>query len=161
MNRFARAFGLLTLGVICFGLAACGGAGRAPVSGKITVMGKPHAGGNLVVSFIGKDGLPVTTEVGPDGSYQASGVLVGEVRVSISSPQDAAGQDDPLRVYREKGTLTPEDEKMVEKLKAEMSKPKAAAKAGIPERYRDPATSNLKTVIERGQNTYNADLKLP
>src|SRR5262249_28947781 len=53
-------------------------------SGKVTLEGKPLNATGVVISFVGKDGRPVTTEVGRDGNYVASGVLVGEVTVLVS-----------------------------------------------------------------------------
>lgn len=152
--RFIRswAFFLSAAGLALL-ISACSGPSRATVSGKVTFEGQPIAASGVMISFIGTDGKPVTAEVGADGKYQASGVLVGEVQVAVAyvRPQ---GQDLPS-LLKPKDRFDPKTE--APKLDPALMQP--MTKSPFPESYSDPTTSNLKTTIEKGENIYNADLK--
>jgi hypothetical protein len=131
-------------------LTGCNQEYRAPVSGKVTMEGKLLKDSGLVISFIGKDGLPVTAEIGQDGTYKASGVLVGEVTVLIA--WNAPAEKSPAQ------TTKPTGADLKEPPPPEKEAP-PAPKSPIPEKYSDPAKSPLKTVIAREGNTYDVDLK--
>jgi hypothetical protein len=62
----------------------CDGKRRASVSGTVTIDKKAPNLSGLIISFVGSDGQAATAEVDADGSYQVSGVLVGENKVSLN-----------------------------------------------------------------------------
>jgi hypothetical protein len=97
--------------LLLFLLGGCGSDNLAPVSGTITMNGKPLANANVNFQPIGSD----NKEVGPgsygktdaDGHYslrlkstERPGAVVGKYKVSITmgvdSQSDANGQKDPI-----------------------------------------------------------------
>jgi hypothetical protein len=160
------------LWLVCSFLLICltGCAARTTeVSGKITFKGKEPNLKGLRISFMGQDGMPITTEVGLDGSYHASGVPVGEVKVAfihIPPEEPAAAPDKPARdsvpADRQGEPMTPEQAKEREK-EAEARRqgrerqgPPASA---IPGRLADPGTSGITTTFEAGKaNAFDYDL---
>ena len=93
----------LAAGLAAVGLAGCGGPEMAPVSGRVTLDGKPLAG--VVVNFfpVGSKerptpGYPSLSEpTGPDGRFALAnphlkrpGAVVGPHRVSVNTPVPAS-----------------------------------------------------------------------
>ena len=62
----------------------------APVTGKVTVDGKPLGAGKIIFSPQSTDnqaaGRVASTEVSADGSYKIYGVVVGDHKVSVVLP---------------------------------------------------------------------------
>jgi hypothetical protein len=85
-NRFL--FVLFVPGLLCLAVGCGGGPGTAHVSGKVLLQGgQPLPGGTITFFPVegGKDRLPVTATIKPDGTYDASAVPVGKVKISISN----------------------------------------------------------------------------
>jgi len=84
--------GILAAAVAVFGLSGCGGGGPklAPVSGIVTLNGKPFKDADIV--FVpdgsGDEGLPGLDKTGPEGNYMAMtggrrGLVPGKYKVHI------------------------------------------------------------------------------
>jgi hypothetical protein len=135
----------------------------ANVSGKVTVDGKPLTPKQtgLVVSFVGKDSLPVTASVADDGTFHAKGVALGDNSVAVYWVPPP-GQDPGTKVKDGKLPASPEGGPDWEQPPAPAKTPgksQSAATSPIPEHYFDPNTSGLTFTVQPGQNTYNIDLK--
>jgi hypothetical protein len=130
-------------------VSGCGG-GKGSLAGKVSFQGKPVVAGTVMV--YAKDGSVSSSDIHPDGGYEARDIPVGEVTLTVSSPD------------------------VTEKTSAEKAgiAPRGAGKGGgapparptnpsgwfsIPEKYADRATSELKTTVSGGSNTFNIDLR--
>ena len=85
---FPRALGLVLLATGLLALAGCGGgkAGRASVSGKVTVAGKgPLTGGTITFVLISNESEVGGGNIKSDGTYDAVDVPVGECKVIVSN----------------------------------------------------------------------------
>jgi hypothetical protein len=120
-------------------LAAPGcGTPRGDVSGTVTYRGKPVVYGSVM--FVGADNLPIIGRIQPDGTYMAFGVLGGDNRIAVNSPEpepperpSEAGSRQPLPFDRSLWFV-------------------------IPERYGDPRASGISISVTRGSNSF--DIKL-
>lgn len=146
---------LIRTAAVAFALAAAGcGGGTVDVVGKVTHNGKPVVYGTVVL--VGSDGLPKSGPIQPDGSFRVAGVATGTAKVSVSSPQPP-GAAAPARKPR--GGRDADDE--------ERTPPPAVAPADpevikgwfpLPEKYGDPAKSDLVVEVKGGQ-PIDLDLK--
>jgi hypothetical protein len=125
-------------GLLLF-LVGCQGTGS--VAGKVTFQGKPLVYGTVLL--IGSDNKSVQAQIQPDGSYSASGLAPGDVKVAVNSPNPKgvaiyAGWKDPNK------------------------KPPSLEVPGwfaIPQKYEDVTTSGLTVPLMSGSNEFNIDLK--
>jgi len=153
-----RRVGPLALLVLAFGLAGCGGEPPTAVSGTVTFKGAPPKISGLMISFMSTAGTVVTVTVAEDGTYTASGLTGGEMRVGFS----VVGKAPPNRTDRQPENLSKTDpkaqiEREKTRFKAEFGK--ALVKSPIPERYLDPLKSGITTSLKPGDNTLNVDIK--
>jgi hypothetical protein len=146
MSR-SRVNALLLIAILA-GCSGCGGGitdnrkGLAPVTGKVTLDGKPLTTGTI--SFVAMDGSEAFTgPIDSSGNYtlasspSSPGALPGEYKVIIIASQQAT-MGDPM-----KG-----------------GQPIAAeAKTIVPEKYTKPDSSGLTGSVKSGSNTINFDLK--
>lgn len=144
--------------VVLAGLSGCGGgdAPRGRVHGKITVQGKPVAG--LAVVFLGSDNRthPVITKA--DGSYEATGVALGPVKVSVQAATERSavkGEFDPPPVPS--ATKGVQDEKAGKSLAD--TAPKAPTGSRLAPHYADPERSGLTFELKGPDQEWSADLK--
>lgn len=132
-------------------LSGCGGEKppeTASVTGTVTYNNKPVEGAN--VSFL-VEGAPIavgTTDA--EGKYSIPNVPVGSAKVSVSK---YANQPSPAAPS---GQLTPED--MI-KMSNPQKKP-TPPKSEIPEKYADPATSQLTAEVSKDETANNFDFEL-
>lgn len=121
-------------------LLGCGGGGKyklAPVKGSVTYKGKPVPNGT--VSFIPEGGGPTATgELQKDGTFvlkteKSNGAVLGSHTVVIAAMQDM-------------GETLPE---------ARNPLPPPI----VPEKYTNPATTDLKAKVEDKDNVFTFDLK--
>lgn len=156
---------LLAAALLAGLLPACG-VSRCDVTGTVLFKGKPLVCGAVV--FFGSDGIPITADLRPDGTYAAKNVPVGEVRVAIHSL-------DPARPLNpEKGVNLGEGE--ADALADPKAKKRPAGKPGdrsnwsnpevdpskwfpIPPRYERPDTSGLVRELRKGMNQVDFDLE--
>jgi hypothetical protein len=124
-------------------LVVVGCAGRGDVSGKVSYKGKALVFGT--VQYEASDKTIKQANIKEDGSYFIPGVPVGEAKVAVSSqnPQSSAFQ--PLH----RG----------ENLPPPKPRPKLPGWFPIPEEYSDLSKPKLSYTVNRGQNTYDIDLK--
>lgn len=144
MIRRLLAVGLMTA---VLGIGGCGGEPVGMVSGLVTLDGKPVDGGT--VSFLPPaGGIPVTTAIGNDGRFTATGVPVGEMMVGVQSPGDntpTAGE-----IIKNQGA----------KSGPQAAPPKPPMR--FPDKYADPSASGLKVAVkpERdGMVTFDIPMK--
>jgi len=155
---FARVAALAACAGLLGGLAGCSGSvPKTEVSGKILLNGKEPKVAGLQIAFVANDATTVSADIAEDGTYSATGVPAGEVKVFFTA-------------------VTEEQAQQVEQLKGKgprLAKPGGSgpapkAPAGgshaktnpIPEPLRTPTSSPLKTTLEAGKmNTFDYDIK--
>jgi hypothetical protein len=127
--------------------AGCGG-DSGTVSGKVVYNGTPVKGG--VVSFIDGGWHAVNAEIKPDGSYSASKVPLGDVKVTVATPK----------------TATPNAGAPSYEVPSSFQNPNAAPASGgpndvvqVPATYGDPEKTTLKYTVKPGSQTYDPPLK--
>ncbi|MDB5310472.1 MAG: hypothetical protein JWO38_4674 [Gemmataceae bacterium] len=162
-----RRGGSLALLVLVFGLGGCGNEPPTGVSGTVTMKGAPPKVPGLMISFVSTAGTVVTAPVAEDGTYTASGLASGEMRVGFAvvgaakdkRTVDQQNDDPKARTERLKAEYDKklDPKKADPKKKAKPSEP--PVKSPIPERYLDPLKSGVTTTLKPGDNTLNADIK--
>ena len=116
-----------SLAAIALVLASCSHRDRlsgAEAAGKVTLDGRPVTTGTVV--FVGSAGSTVA-EIQSDGSYRATNVPVGPVRVLLAS----SGSPGPARPGQ------------------------APVPQAPPPRYRSADTSGLSLTVSEGNNPYD------
>jgi hypothetical protein len=156
-------------------LSGCSGQGQGKVTGQVLFEGQPLPGGWVNFRPVDPRKNAVAVALDEHGHFEAV-LPVGEVEVSIDNrelepvePLVAGGLPAGLP------KLSPEVAKVLSAEKIEKSRPKrkdkdkdkAKEKAAlpgssryvkIPDRYYDPASSNLKFTVERGDQTKDIEL---
>jgi hypothetical protein len=147
-------FCTLLLGMLCLG---CGqGLDLAPVSGRVTLDGKPVTQGE--VTFIPEDGPSAFGSIGADGTFRLTtlnkddGALVGRHKVLILSTQVTGGSVAPTSFEQE-----------MEWAKQGVASDGKVLIPGkttwlVPEKYSRPDASDLTAEVKSGDNTLNSDL---
>lgn len=142
--------------VLCLaaGLAGCGGEpevpGLVPVTGKVTLDGKPLDRAQVTFVPTGTDGRTAIASTDATGAFamttnNTKGAMPGSYRVAVSYIVGRDGQ--PITQFEEGMDIT-------QLLAA------GEAKEGLPPRYSDPQQTELKfDVAEGGENVCNLDLK--
>jgi hypothetical protein len=127
---------------LAFLTAGCGSKEKptGEVFGKVTVGGKPVTAG--MVKFVphDKDREPMTTGLGPDGSYRATGVPVGLCSVAVETA-----------MFK---NLTPPPPAIAKQLGGPRTK-----YVPIPEKYERVETSGLSVEVDRGKK--QLDIEIP
>lgn len=121
----------------------------ATVSGQVTYLGKPVPGGSVVLYC--SDKQIVRGLIGPDGRYSIPNVPCGPAQVTIQSPSELPAG---MRLQQH---LPPTTNGPV--MPAAAGAPKAGRGAGLPQRYSLPEESGLSVIVDRGQMTYDIELK--
>jgi hypothetical protein len=144
------ALGSAVLGLGLLAAAGCGGGGTGSLTGTVTYNGTPIASGT--VQAFAANGTAYTGEIGPDGRYTIDNIPVGEVKLSVTSP-------DPERQYEHLKEMA-----RTEGQKAALKTPEPAAVAAwvpVPSQYEQPDTSGFATAIKKGPNTLDLPLSGP
>jgi hypothetical protein len=154
-------FGFLFVAIM--GTTGCSG-GRGNVSGKVTFRGRPVMIGSVVM--IAKDEKPVTGRLEEDGSYSLKDVPVGEVQVGVVSrdPDIAANRARAMSMiakYAAKRKAAGKDNaRDMPRLEASPASARAKRKwVRLPKDVEFPDRSGITTTIQRGDNTFDVDLK--
>jgi hypothetical protein len=146
--RGPRALGaaLALLGLVL--VPGCG-PGVGDVGGKVYLKGKEVTSG--FVTLIGRDGVPHSSEIAVDGSYQVTRVPAGEAKVVVSSPVP-----DPAKATRP----PPKREGAEARNESVPTLTEAQKKSWreIPARYADVTRSELRCTVAPGPNSH--DIKL-
>ena len=151
MQRVSMRLALSGLMAGCALLASsCGESGeRHPETGA-TLEGTITKGGEQVpfalVIVVGQ-GASATGKVGEDGRYKVENAPLGEVKVGVNTD---AGMGDYKSYTMSQTYQGPESKK---------AKRATLKFVEVPKKYHDPETSELKTSINKGPNTY--DIVIP
>ncbi len=134
--------GLLVLFVLAISGCGIGGKPTGTVTGTVTYKNEPVTAG--MVTFITADGQSATAPIGADGSYDASGVPLGSVKVTVTTPSAGPTAEQAAKnpLMTKKG-FVPKGEKTV----------------SIPKKYSVPATSGLGLTVSEGSQTFDINLK--
>jgi hypothetical protein len=126
-------------GISFLALVALGCQGRGDVSGKVTYQNKPVKFGTVLIE--GSDGNAGQGNIEEDGSYFVPGIVTGQARVAVNSPN-------PKSI-----TLVAKRDKKPEPY------PDVPGWFAIPKQYENPSTSGLTYTIKRGENKIDIELK--
>ena len=158
MNRPAKlALSILvTVGIV---LTGCWNSSRPPtypVTGTVTLQGKPIAG--AVVTFVPTgEGEAASAITNSEGKYALTtweagdGARPGQYGVKVSKQEQAAV--DPSKMVQ---NLSIEEE---QKIYVESKKPRPPAKSLVPSKYQDESTSGLSHTVPNGSSTFDIELK--
>jgi hypothetical protein len=108
------------------------------VTGKVTYNGKTLTSGT--VGFLGEGGASDSAIIAADGTYTATKVPLGTVKVSVATSAPQGG-----------GTMP--------QMPALPGMPAAQEAIPIPQKYRDANTSGLTFEVKRGSNQYDIPLQ--
>lgn len=174
---------LLCLVLLTWSWATFSARGRSPLTGRVTVAGRPVTFGT--VTAVTANGTTLTTSIRPDGSYLLPHVPIGAVRIAVSSPdpqsvfQKATAPSAPaspsnsattgLRGRAEKTARTDQSDKsgdvtIAARIKEQPpstrspARPEHAGWFRIPGRYADPSRSGLSVTVEPNGATFNLEL---
>jgi hypothetical protein len=119
---------------------------KAMVTGKVTYRGEPVPSGT--VAFFGPGDQVASAPLRPDGSYAASGVPRGLVKVTVTTPPPGPSPEqlanNPMVQERRRGrNVAPVVEKTV----------------SIPTKYSLPGTSGLSLTVTEGSQPFDIVLK--
>ena len=147
------------LGCLHLLMYGCGGPGTADVTGTVKFDGKPLPAG--MIAFTSEDGRGATSGIA-DGTYLATGVPTGAVKVTVTTPEAA-------KTPRPKGGAVDLSKKFGPPKGVELPPEAKGAKfnpygesenvVSIPKKYGDPAQSGLTLTVTSGKNTFDVDLK--
>jgi hypothetical protein len=140
------------LGIGCFialaGLSASGcDSNTSTLVGKVTYQGKPVVGGSVIVYC--PDRQIVRSIIGTDGTYSIPNVPSGQAIVTVQAPARVPAG------LRMKQSLPPSSGGPI----PPTVEANDTARVLIPQRYALPEESGLSVVVDRGQVTYDIDLK--
>jgi hypothetical protein len=121
-------------------LSGCGhsGVNLHPVSGKVTLQGKPVAAGFIRFSNP-QAGVDIMAPLHSDGSYavalaQGAGLPEGNYQVAVAPPRNEVPLG-PIKTH-----------------------PKPKIYRDIPEKYRSPSTSGLTLTVKSDNGPFNVDM---
>jgi hypothetical protein len=161
MIRFvACSLALMALCVVFVGCGQQGVEGLQPVTGTVTLDGKPVDGASITFKAAGQGGRGGFAMTGPDGKFTLNavgggeGALAGKYQVGVvkmaATTQTAA-------------TSAAESEAIVKERMASgapLSAPSAPPKHFLPEKYATPESSGLEVEVKAGtKNDFPLDLK--
>jgi hypothetical protein len=122
--------------------SGCGGSANGVVVGKVTYQGEAVGAGT--VAFYGPSNEVTSAPLRGDGSYEAYGVAVGRVKVTVTTPPPPPSPeqlaDNPM--IRRKGVRLAEAKKTIE----------------LPAKYANTDSSDLNLTVTPGTQTYNITL---
>jgi hypothetical protein len=137
----------LCTGLLVIFALATGGCGGRPPTGTVT--GTVHYRGQIVpagkVTFYGPNNQTASAVIKEDGTYAATDVPLGEVKVAVTAPKPGPKKEvaDKSPLLKQKGYVAP---------------PTVSAVA-IPPGYNDPVRSPLKLTVTEGSQPFDIDMK--
>lgn len=152
------------------------------LSGVVTVKGKPASVPGLKITFISRTGQVASADVAADGAYTAAAVPAGEIRVGFcivgdendgpseppGGPLLPPGIDEASRRPGTPGDVPNAGQRVdVEAMRrwmaqqrAELARRTQKKKLPLPERFLDPLTSGLVTMVEAGKPaSFSTDIR--
>jgi hypothetical protein len=158
MLRHSLRFVLLAFGLcVLVGSSGCGSSVPTDVSGTIKLRGQAPNFTGIQVVFMRPDGNQVAAPVSENGSYKASGVPSGEVKVCFAYITPEAAQAGAEFKASGGGRLKKPGDSEAPKVKAPGTP--GPATNPIPMNLRDTSTSNLTFKVEAGKpNTFDFDI---
>ena len=148
---------LLTVGIV---LTGCSGSSRPPtypVTGTVTMQGKPVAGAAITFVPTGTEGEAASAITDSEGKYALTtwqagdGARPGEYRVKVSKQEQQTV--DPSKMV---SNLSIEEE---QKIYVESKKPRPPAKSLVPSKYQDESSSGLSHTVPNGSSTFDIEIK--
>jgi hypothetical protein len=131
-----------TAGLILLLALTLSGCGRsATVSGTVRYKDAPLPSGT--VTFHGPNSQTAIALINSDGSYTATKVPLGPVKVAVTTPPPVSAAKVKLAQQVKKGQLISPGAKPV----------------SIPKQYGDPERSGLELTVTTGSQPFNIDLK--
>ncbi len=158
--------GLLLLASMAY-LVGCGGPNykaRAIVKGKVSIGGKPLTAGS--VSFYNKQNVSGTATIDTKGNYNMPDAPIGECTITVSVPKMPMGGPSGMMspfggpgggaaAVKGMKSVDPSGSGKSISIMGEMP----AQIVPIPEKYSKPDTSGLTYKVEKGEHTFDIDLK--
>jgi hypothetical protein len=129
--------------LLALALSGCGQR-KGKLTGKVSYKGETVPSGT--VAFYGKGDAVSSAPIGPDGTYQATEVPLGEVRVTVSTPPPP----DPHAAEKLKKNPLVVQKNIV--IKQEKVVP-------VPRKYNLPGTSGLSLTVTGGSQPFDISLK--
>jgi hypothetical protein len=139
-RNVAVSIGLLLL------LVGCGGTPKGVLSGKVTYKSAPVNGATL--TLYPAKGQPILIPVAQDGTFHATGVPVGEYRVSLEGSAGYSGPPTQNMTKEQK-------EKFKDKIDAQQ---KDVPTIAFPDKYKDKEKSGLSVSVIKGETTKDFEL---
>lgn len=135
---------LLLIAVFC-AMAGCGSESHASASGTVTLngLGLKH---RAVLTFVGADHMPRSTETDDSGSFHIADLPPGTVTVTVSSIPDGGPASRPLGGARDDSKLS---NRMIRK---------TTIVSEVPVEYGDATRPLLQFILQQGENPLQVDL---
>ena len=146
----------VTVGIVLTGCSNSSRLPTYPVTGTVTLQGKPVAGAAITFVPTGSEGEAASAITDSEGKYALTtwragdGARPGEYRVKVSKQEQTTV--DSSKMVR---NLSIEEE---QKIYVESKKPRPPAKSLIPSKYQDDQTSGLIHKVEQKPTTF--DIKI-
>src|SRR4051794_24312667 len=130
--------------LVLLALALVGCSRKAKVTGKVSYKGETVPAGT--VAFYGKGDAVSSAPIRPDGTYEATGVPLGEVKVTVSTPPPP----DPHAAEKmKKNPLVVQKNVVIKEQKI----------VSVPRKYNLPGTSGIGLTVTGGSQPFDIPLK--
>jgi hypothetical protein len=148
MRAFVARLAAMCVVLSTVAMSGCGG-GTGDVSGVVKFKGQPLEGGQI--SFKGGKGKLVGFDINPDGTFLATGVPTGKVKVAVSSLDG-----EKMVEHFRKASAAGRGESKAPPPKGDPSK----MYTKLPPKYGDPDASDITIDVKAGKNdNVTIDLK--
>jgi hypothetical protein len=141
--------------LIVFCVAGCGG--KANVKGRVTYQGKPVIHGSIILIGGGNKQLS-SARIDSEGNYRISDIAPGPAHIAVVSPDPT-----PPRPLPSPPPDTPafKVKAQLDELRARKALPKVDPSKWfpLPRQYESTETSGITTILQRGDNTFDIELK--
>jgi hypothetical protein len=133
--------------------AGCG-PGTTDITGRVTFQGKPVVYGTVVV--IDADGVPKSGLIARDATFRVTGIRVGAAKAAVSSPPPPGAI--PLSA-RDKKVQDDDNNEKVTTPPPSVDPELVRSWFPLPEKYGDPAKSEITLDVRSGRPPYELELK--
>ena len=138
-----RFFPAVVLALLALAFSGCGQR-KGKVTGKVSYKGEAVPSGT--VAFYGKGDAVSSAPIGPDGTYQATEVPLGEVKITVTTPPPP----DPHAAEKLKKNPMVVQKNIVIKQEKVVS---------VPRKYNLPGTSGISLTVTGGSQPFDITLK--